>query len=179
MQLKKNSFLLSFQKSWLKCLWIVGFRPDTYSSIDTLMVSEWWAIHETGNITLLLKDNKFALTKGLIDSCSDLWDDIRQQHMDKFGVPQGYTEYLKLTANLALAKMKHALSGDNFDLNYINIAQDDLDKIKTGTPQSNLETKGNIERALDLRYPIDPKTTSVAEYYTQLDSAHKTTKHGS
>lgn len=157
----------------------MGLRPTAYDSIGTLPISEWWSIHETGNITLLLKDNKFALTKGLVDSCSDMWDNIRQQHLDMFGVPSGYKEYLNLTANLAIAKMKYALSNDNFDLMLLNFAQDDLDKIKGGTPQSNLETKGNIERALDLRYPIDPKTTSVAEYYTYLESAHKTTKHGS
>lgn len=178
MQLKKNSFLLFFRRLWLKCLWVIGFRPSTYDSINTLPISEWWSIHETGNIILLLKDNKFALTKGLVDSCSNMWDDIRQQHMDAFGVPSGYKEYISLTADYAIAKMKYALSNDNFDLMLMNFAKDDLEKTKAGTPQSNLQTKGNIERALDLRYPIDPKTTSVAEYYTYLESAYQTSKNG-
>jgi hypothetical protein len=157
-------------------LWFVGFRPDAYISIKTLPLSEWWAIHETGNISLLLPNNKFTLTKELFDYCSSVWDNIRQEHLDVFGVPSEYKEYLRLTADLAIAKMTHALSNNNFDLMLIRIAEDDLEKI-TGRPtQSNLKTKGNIERVLDLRFPIDPKTTTVEEYYTYLESAQQTNK---
>lgn len=178
MQLKKNSFLLFLQQLRLKCLWLVGFRPDSYTSIKTLPLSDWWDIHETGDISLLLPNNKFALTSDLFNYCSELWDDIRQQHLDTFGTPSEYKEYIRLTADLAIAKMQYALSNNNFDLMLLRIADDDLEKVKNIPTQSNLKTKGAIERALDMRFPIDPKTTTVEEYYTYLESAQQTASNG-
>jgi hypothetical protein len=122
---------------------MVGFRPSAYTSIKTLPLSEWWLIHETGDITLLLPNNKFKVTKDLFRYCMSAWDSIRQQHLDMFGTPEGYKEYLRLTANIAIAKMQYAMSRNNFDLMLLRLAEDDLEKISSSPTQSNLKTKGN------------------------------------
>jgi hypothetical protein len=85
------------------------YSLDTYESIEDLILRIWWKIHETGDVTLLLKD-KTEITDKVIAYCSDMWDTIRNQHMDKFGITSSYKEYLNQIYKVATLKADLALS---------------------------------------------------------------------
>lgn len=178
MRLKKNSFLSYLQRGTRKILWVIGFRPYSYVSIDDLPIYYWWEVHETGDVTLLLKDSKFPITEKLVNYCSDLWDDLRQQHLDYVGVSQEYSRYLKLIADVALAKLQHAISGDNWDLFKLELKQGELDEIKDSPKEDNSETKALIEKHWLNGQRLDPKKITVKEYYSYIKSLQKQSANG-
>jgi hypothetical protein len=175
MRLKTNSFLRYLPSLWRRFLWFLGFRPETYSTIGTLPIANWWGVHETGDVSLLMPNNKFKITNKLFDYCSELWDDIQQQHLDAFGEPDRYTRYLELEADAAIANLQHAITNDNWDLFLKEMAQSDLDQHigEAGKPVSNIKRKQIIESILKMHYPIDPKTTTVEEYFNYEELAHE------
>ena len=162
-----KSYLLFWRKQHL----------DTYLGIKDLTLNLWWEIHETGDVSLLIK-NPFKLTKDVVDSCSDIWDDIRQQHIDAFGMPEEYKDYLRKLADVAIAKLQYAISDDRTDKMFAKIAQLELDDIISQPKQSNQEAMSIIELSLDMRYPIDPQTTTVEKYYGLVKLAQKKAAHG-
>ena len=117
---------------------------DTYTSINDLIVHIWWKIHETGDVTLLIK-NKFKLSKDVLDYCERLWEDIQDQHLQKFGMPDWYAEYLEKVRILALRKINYALTQDRKLITWINIAQVDVDKLRPTKKVDNYRTKAILE----------------------------------
>ncbi len=178
MQLKKNSFLSYLLLIWRRLLWFVGFRPYLYTSIDELPIYNWWQVHETGDINYLMIDNKFGNTPQVIDYCTDLWDDLKQQQLDYVGVSQEYSRYLKLVADLALAKLQYAISNDNWDLFKLELVQSELDELKAIPQEDSAETKAIIEKHWLNGQRLDPKKTTVKEYYSYIKSLQNLSTHG-
>ena len=178
MQLKTNSFLSYFQRGARRVLWALGFRSYHYLSIDDLPIYYWWEIHETGDVTLLMPENKFRITESLVNYCSELWDDIRQQHLDYTGVSQEYSKYLRLIADMSMAKLQYAISNDNWDLFKLELIESELDAIKDSPKEDNLETKSLIEKHWLNGQRLDPKKTTVKEYYSYIKSLQKQSANG-
>lgn len=149
------------------------YPPEIYDSIEDLPIWNWWEIERTGNVKLLsLKGSKSKLYKYLF-YCSSVWDFMQDQHIKEFGIPKGYIEISTAKANHAIAKAKYSVSQDNWDLTLLNIAKKELEDIKPkGKPTSNYKTKGKIEVALNIQR-IDPKKTTVIEYYNLMEQAQE------
>jgi len=168
MRSRIKSYLTSWRKQQL----------NTYKGIEDLTLAIWWEIHETGDSTLLIK-TKFKATEKILEYCSELWDNIRQQHLDAFGVPDDYSNYLKAIANLADKQLQYAITNDGTDKMDLMMAEIDLKNITASRPNiSNLKTKRKIELALGLRFAIDPKVVTVEEYYNDLELAQETARDG-
>jgi hypothetical protein len=178
MQLKTNSFLSYLQRGTRSGLWAIGFRPHYYASIDDLPIYYWWEIHESGDVSMLIKDSKFPITNNLLDYCSELWDDLQQQHLDYVGVSIEYSKYLRLVADVSIAKLQYAISNDNWDLFKLELIQDDLDELKGSPKEDNMETKSMIEKHWLNGQRLDPKKTTVKEYYSYIKSLQKQTANG-
>ena len=125
-----------------------------------------------------MPNNKFKITDKLFNHCIELWDDIRQQHLDYVGVSQEYSRYLKLIADLAVAKLQHAITNDNWDLFKLELAQADLDEIKGAPKEDNSDTKALLEKHWLNGQRIDPKVTTVKDYYSYIKSLQKLSTNG-
>jgi hypothetical protein len=125
-----------------------------------------------------MPDNKFKITDKLFEHCSIIWDDIQQQHLDYIGVSQEYSRYLKTVADLALAKLQHAITNDNWDLFKLDLIQADLDEIKGAPKEDNMDTKSMIEKHWLNGQRIDAKKTTVKEYYSYIKSLQKQSVNG-
>lgn len=154
---KIKSYLSSYRRS----------RLEIYAGIDDLILRVWDDIHETGNVTLLIK-NKFKLTTSIIDYCSDLWDDIRQEQVDAFGMPQEYKEYWNLKADLAINELKYATTNNAWFLNLIKIAKSELAELEKLPKQDRTDTKSIIEKYWLNGQRIDRNVTTVKEYFSYI-----------
>lgn len=178
MQLDTNSFLSYLQRGTRKALWVIGFRPYSYTSIDELPIYYWWEVHETGDVTLLLKDSRFPITGKLLGYCSELWDDLMQQHLDYVGVSHDYSKYLKLVADLAIAELQYAISNNSWDLFKLELVQSGLDELKGSPKEDSMDTKSLIEKHWLNGQRLDPKKTTVKEYYSYIKSLQKHSANG-
>jgi hypothetical protein len=125
-----------------------------------------------------MPDNKFKITDTIFEHCSILWDDLRQQHLDYVGVSREYSEYLKLIADVSIAKLQYAISNNNWDLMLLDFAQADLDELKGAPKEDNMETKSIIEKHWLNGQRLDPKKTTVKEYYSYIKSIQKQSANG-
>lgn len=152
--------------------------PEIHHSIETLPVWYWWEIERTGNVKLLsLKGSKSKLYKYLF-YCSAVWDDMNDQHISEFGIPQSYMELSMAKANLAIAKARYSVSQDGTDKMDLRLADADLRKLNPSSkPISNYKTKGRIEAALNIQR-IDPRQTTVIEYYSLMEQAQEINDNG-
>lgn len=181
MQLKKKSFLSFSLLLWdniiLRLLWTIGLRPSSYESISDITLAKWWKVQETGDVTLLIK-NKFRLTQGIVDYCSNLWDDIRQEHLDAFGVPKNYSKYWNLKADIAIKEMDYAISQNNWDLFLLNLGKDDLIELESQPRQSNIQAKSLVEKYWLNGNRIDPEVTTLEEYSNYVKLLEQSATHG-
>lgn len=155
---------------------------DVYMSIKTLVLQKWWDIQETNDFSILSKEKQPKTLYKFLSYCSDVWDEIRQQQLDAFGVPENFSEYLKAIANLADKQLQYAITNDGADKMDLRMAETDLKAIigepSQNSQKENLKTKRKIEIALKMNFPIDPNTTVVMQYYTDFELAQETSSYG-
>lgn len=151
--------------------------PEINNSIETLPIWYWWEIQRTGNVKLLdTKKSKNKLYKFLF-YCASSWDDMQDQHINEFGIPEDFHINTRAKSKYAEAKALHAVSQDNWDLFLMNIAKDELDALKPKGKKSNYKTKQKIEIATGCGR-IDPRVTTVVEYYHLMEQAAEENSDG-
>ena len=148
-----------------------------YTSIENLPTAKWWKINETHDYTLLLKDKNSHITQSVYDKCSNIWDEIHQQHIDKFGHPKAFLDYWGDLSRLYSKKIKAAINGGTDETHY-EIAQVYFDQRYKSVKSNNHKMKGNIERVLNLGYRIDPETMPIIEFSSLIELANETVKNG-
>lgn len=167
-------------------------RPIPYSSlppavvstsINTLALQKWWDIQETHDFSILAKVKQDKPLYKLLHYCSDVWDDLGQQHLDMFGVPENFSLYLAAKIRVTECKLQYAMTNDGTDKMDLIMAEIDLkelagDDSKESAKKNNLKTKRKIEIALKLSHPIDPNTVTVAQYYTDFELAQEIGSNG-
>lgn len=149
------------------------YSLDTYESIEDLILRIWWKIHETGDVTLLLKD-KTKITDKVIAYCSDMWDTIRNQHMDKFGITSSYKEYLNQIYKVATLKADLALSQNRMLKTFLKLAELELESLTSGKVPNEYKHKAMIQNAIGRH--IDPNKETVVEYYSEIQLLEERSK---
>lgn len=165
MRLEKNSFLSFCKRSWLKFLYILGFRPVLYKSIDTLVMNKWWKIHQTGDLSHLIEGD-YHVNKELVDNCEEAWHAIKDEHTEIFGMPQQYKDYLNKVWEVTTAKLQFALSQDSWDGFQLKLRNLELEGMTIGKSDNPLRVKAIIENAKGFR--IDGDIVTVSEYFTDI-----------
>lgn len=154
------------------------YPPEIHESIDTLPVWHWWEIERTGNVKLLAHKGSKSKKWKFLFYCGSVWDDMQDQHIKEFGIPRDHTEHSTAKANVAIAKARYAVSQDGEDKMELMMAEADLRKLRPlSKPISNYKTKASIEVALNIQR-IDPRKTTVIEYYSLMEQAQEISKNG-
>lgn len=165
MRLEKNLFLSFCKRSWLKFLYILGFRPVLYKSIDTLVMNKWWKIHKTGDLSLLI-EGSYHVNKELVDNCIETWHAIKDEHAKVFGMPQQYKDYLNKVWEVTTAKLQFALSQDSWDGFQLKLLELELEGMEGGKDDNEHKIKAVIETSKG--YRLDGDIVTVKEYFTDI-----------
>lgn len=97
---------------------------------------------------------------------------LHQNYFDIFGVSDEFLNYFDAQKELLELEIERALTGDRFLGTRINLIKIELQKKSADKRKSDVyEVKGYIDKYLQTR--LDPKTTTVREFYSYLDLMKK------
>jgi len=136
------------------------YSLDTYESIEDLILR-------------ICKD-KTEITDKVIAYCSDMWDTIRNQHMDKFGITSSYKEYLNQIYKVATLKADLALSQNRMLKTFLKLAELELESLTSGKVPNEYKHKAMIQNAIGRH--IDPNKETVVEYYSEIQLLEERSK---
>lgn len=164
------------KKGWLR-KWRVwrGLPPrstapppvELFDSIKNLVMDKWNDIHETNNPFILLKSGSEKTNK-IWSYCSDTWDDIRNQHIRKFGISFEYSQYLAKQAEAAELKIENAEAPSKWNIMLLEFAEEELQALTPKENHDSTKEKSIIQLGLKMNF-IDNAKTSVDQYYTWAD----------
>lgn len=120
----------------------------------------WKKIHETGNITLVIKSGETTIFE-----CLNKWYDLKDEWVRKFGLAEDYLELLEAKKQAVLKMCEYLKTGDRFvefESKMLLLEVGELDK--KGNSVNMDEEKALMQRMLGFR--INQEWT-VDEYYNQ------------
>lgn len=90
---------------------------------------------------------------------------IYDQFITRFGFSEAFLDQINKRKQIALLKIDRMVSGDKSIRTLINIAEQELKAMSRQTSEAGFyEMKGSLEQQLG--FAIDPRRTSVAEFYS-------------
>lgn len=141
---------------------------DLYESIDELPIWNWNMVNEKGDYTYVKKNRVNAqVTKEEYANLKIQWEKLFAEYIDRFKFSPTFLTILEKKKEVMQWQKQYAETGDKSVFTFIKFAErelSELEKEKTGS--DFLETKSILQQFLG--YRIDPKLTSVAEFYTDL-----------
>lgn len=146
---------------------------STYTTIEDLMINPWWKIHSTGNLFLLVK-GEYEETKKNFNYLSNVWDDIKEQHVEKFGIEWDFIRYIEARDDLKILELEYAITQNRMDWTLWQMEKRTFDIKYKPKKVNEFKIKAMIEKSLGVR--IDPNTTSVVEYYSYIELLNEMSK---
>lgn len=145
---------------------ILNITESIYTSIEEMPIYNWNKVFETGDFVYMFKDGKGKQVEGL----EDIWDDLQQQWMDEFGLEQEIEERIRIKKKLAEYHLDYIITGERFLLNFITIAEIELNDLNKQKSTSFYQAKDTVEKYKGFR--LDPKQITVIEWgYTLKNMA--------
>ncbi len=149
---------------------------ELFDSIKNLVMCKWDEIHETGNISILLKTETQNATYKVLHYCRDTWDDINEQWATKFGMSFDFKAYWAKKAEVAALEIVYALSENNWDLMLMNLAKDELELIRPKGKPNSMNDALIIEK--DTGIKLNLQTDSVYKFYSATKLHQKLASNG-
>ncbi len=136
-------------------------RASYYISIYDLPIYVFNEINETNNLDLLVKKGKLS-----DEFKQNLWININDQLLRKFGIPNHYKEYFRLRTKWMKELERIWVKGETYRKPFADQLKEDADKelTKTGN-ESFSNTMAIVSREMKQR--IGPNTT-VFEFYSYI-----------
>lgn len=152
-----------------------SLRRKCYCNVSELPIFNWWRIQETRQLIHLFKKH-YKLTKLRAAGLQDIWAEITDDFVDKFGFNNNSYEIILAEKSLMIHRLKFVL-GDKSELTFIDIETIKLKSLreKFKSEENNFyETKARIESIV--KHAINPRETSVREYYSTVEMIQKDSK---
>lgn len=149
-------------------------RPIFWTSIDEMPVYCWWKLNETGDPRWLFHLDVKGYTKAEKLASLENFQNLRDEYINYFGISQEQKMLMQHQRELALMRIKFHRTGDRKLITFMLIKEQEIEVLQRemkGSGQSPWETKAHVEKWMGIR--INPKETSVKEYYTYVDIIKK------
>jgi hypothetical protein len=170
---------MKFVRKWFPWFFSKSQRKELelYDSIKNLTLFLWWEIHETGDLKHLIKNEDYELTNADVERIEDTWDDIQDEHVDRFGLPHEYEDYLRQLKKVTLKRINFALSESGVDKTWLKIEERELEDMMKTTKTNAYKIKSQVEAAAGVSY-VSPHIMVVIEYYSLVQVAQEKAEHG-
>ena len=152
-------------------LWRFFFLPELHNDLHEMPVVLWWKIQKSNNALELIKGVKTA-SKKITSHVNNQWYKLNNDFTDYFGVQKAQKRYFKLIAEHQIYVSAFARTKSHRWTTKRLIVEEQLKaykpkEVKDFNPYNELR---DVSMALD-GATIDPKTTSVLQYYSDRESA--------
>lgn len=132
----------------------------TYNSIEFMPIWNWNEILKTGDLKHLFINGKGRVSEKI----GNIWDSIQDEYIDTFGLEDNFKKQLRLLVKKTKLNYEFIITGDKFINTKLMILEADIKALESGKGTSFYELKDHIEKYKGFR--IDPKTTTVIEWFT-------------
>ena len=139
-----------------------SITENTYKSIESLPIWNWYEILKTGDLKHLFINGKGRVSERI----GELWDELQDQYINEFGLDDKFKKKLKLLKKKAILNYDFIITGDRFINTKLSIVEADLNELDTEQGISFHELKDHLEKYKGFR--IDTKITSVIEWHYAL-----------
>lgn len=145
----------------------IGLSEHKYfSSIDDLPIYLWNKIHETGDVSFLLRIRKpISIYKKR--KLSAIWKSIQDQYLKHFGLGEIMSQIISKERELILMNEDYVINNNTNQLTFIEIAEVEIAEMKKKIihyKSDFWQTKAKLEKILGIA--IDMHKISVSEYYS-------------
>ena len=141
-------------------------KVEIYNSLDA-PISVWEKIHKTGDLSNLLI-NKKELTDNLIVKLEAAWEKMYNEYLEEFGFSDSFKDLKNKEVEIALLKCKLIQSDDRSYETEIEIAELELQDLKTGVSDSDFkDAKIAIEK--NMGFQINMSNTTIRDFYGYLN----------
>jgi len=155
-----------------------AFKPTykAFNSINTLPFYNYQQVIETGKLTYLLKDIDYDTPpKANLQQLSQIWEQINNQIIDKFGIPERYRMTLMAEAEIIKLRLRAAVTDDRSLLTIANVKERQLKESLENQHSADLyELKVLIET--NFKMQIDIHKMTVRDFYTYLQLIERAQK---
>ncbi len=139
-----------------------------YESIDEMFLNAWVKCNNDE-----IKYTRRTLTDGTEQEDIKQWEVLQNQYLERFGLPEDYQKFLRLSVSKAKAQLDYVISGKRFELNKITALEM---KINSLTNKSGEEI--TIQKMLNhlskmQGYTLTLYNTTVSQYFELIDTLQK------
>lgn len=138
-------------------------------------IFNWWHLHRTNDLHWIMVDHKVKLTKKSMKALYEMYEKLNDEFINEFGFTDEFKEYIEKKREIEILKLDLMISGDKTIETFIEIAELELKKLSSEFEGANfMDIKASLDKAMG--FQIDPKKTSVHEYYSYIKFAKKSTE---
>lgn len=140
----------------------LNITENIYTTIDEMPIWNWNKIYTTGEMRYLYKNlkgknNEYSLNK---------WQELQNEYINKFGLDDSFKQKLRLMKKAIQLNCDFVIKKDRFILNELAIVESQIENFESIKSMDFYEIKDYVEKYKGFR--IDPKTTTVTEYFFAL-----------
>lgn len=145
-------------------------RELVYSDINSIPLSVWWKVKESGNLVHLYKDKPPKLVNPAF--LSDIYIEILDQYIKILDLEPDIARRKNLMLEEAIASIEVAM-GNSFAQNTVNMRQQDLKRYEEtdGADMSRGEELALVSRKMG--FSINPDKTTLGTYCGYIKIAKK------
>jgi hypothetical protein len=162
MRAKLKSYLKSVNQYWN--LSGSKLKGKHFDSIENLPIYNWWKVHQSGDLGYLLIFKR-AITLPEAEELKKVWTAIYNEYIAKFGFGEVFMQIHEKKRKIAKLKLDKIVNDKKYLQTIIDVEEVQIEDLKKQVGKGDFyQNKAYLERALNMR--IDPRVTSVIEYYS-------------
>lgn len=135
-----------------------------YEDLDELPILNWFKVHETGDLSWLMKNRK---SKSQSEKLKTHWKELYDMYITAFGFSDHFLKVLKKEAEIALLMIKKAETGNETLQTFIEIKQHQLKLSQQASSKADFyQIKGVMDKFFG--FGSNSKKMSVMEFYSNI-----------
>ena len=155
---------------WKKLKKIISFMPEKYwGSIDEMPLYNW--IKCNNGYLEYVRNGRGNKKNDVIN-----WMRLYNEYLSVFGLDKRYKKYLDVKRKKALLQAEYVIKKDRFKLTEIEIQDAKLKDLEVHFGDGKSIETILMYLGMYLGYKLNPKETSVKEYFTILNEYGKSNK---
>lgn len=114
--------------------------------------------------------------KKLTSHAEVIFDELHSDFISTFGVSDSYKTYLEKLVEIEMSEIDMVITGDRSIQTFIDIMKIELAELSPKEDSNYMDNAIAVEKFMGFK--MNPKQTSVFEYYSYINAVEKSVKNG-